>query len=203
MWLAIALAVASVPAGPAEAATLGNPSVGFTAERTLVFDGKTYVGRMWSMPGEQRHEQDLNAFKPVFILHDKSALGDLVVPQLHTVVEFDCPQAIQFLSRPGLLGRPLGPDRVNGVATTKYAIDDAVPGGRAVGTLWLSRDGIPMRADGQFAGHKGKIIHVHWELSHVHIGPQPAALFEVPRDFSRLPAEAVAPLLGMRLKGPH
>jgi hypothetical protein len=203
MWLAIALTIASVPTGPAEAATLGNPSVGFTAERTLVFNGKTYVGRMWSMPGEQRHEQTINAFSPVFILHDKSALGDIVVPQLHTVVEFDFPQAIAFLNEPGLLHHPLGPDRVNGIATMRYAIDEAVPGGHAVGTLWLSRDGIPMRVDGQFAGHKGKVIHVHWELSHVRIGPQPAQLFEVPHGFSRLPAEAVAPLLGMRLKGPH
>jgi len=32
------------------------------------------------------------------------------------------------------------------------------------------------------------------------MGPQPASLFEAPRDFTKLPPEAIAPLLGLKLK---
>jgi hypothetical protein len=46
--------------------TLGDARVGFSAERILVLDGRRYVGRMWHMPGEQRHEQELPAISPVF-----------------------------------------------------------------------------------------------------------------------------------------
>jgi hypothetical protein len=37
----------------------------------------------------------------------------------------------------------------------------------------------------------------------VKLGPQPGALFEPPRDFAKLPAEAIAPLLGLQIKGKH
>ena len=56
---------------------------------------------------------------------------------------------------------------------------------------------------GTFTGPNGKVIEVRWELSHVKIGPQPDSLFEAPQGFNRLPAEAIAPLLGMRLKSAH
>jgi hypothetical protein len=75
-----------------------------------------------------------------------------------------------------------------------------VPEGHATGALWLSHDGIPMQLDGSFTGQKGKVSTIHWELSHVRIGPQPASLFEAPPGFSKLPPEAIAPLLGLKLK---
>ena len=49
-------------------ATLGDARVGFSAERLLLVDGRSYVGRMWHMPGEQRHEQQLPTISPVSIL---------------------------------------------------------------------------------------------------------------------------------------
>jgi len=39
----------------AQAETIGDARVGFTAERVLILDGRSFVGRMWHMPGEQRH----------------------------------------------------------------------------------------------------------------------------------------------------
>jgi len=44
------------------------------------------------------------------------------------------------------------------------------------------------------------VTAVRWELSRVRIGPQPATLFEPPAGFSKLPPEAVAPLIGLKLK---
>jgi hypothetical protein len=184
------------------AETLGDARVGFSAERVLVIDGRRYVGRMWHMPGQQRHEQDLPALKPVFILRAGSALGDVVLPQLHTVVEFALPRELSLLGDPGLLRKPLGSETVNGIATTKYAVEENAPVGHATGLLWLSGDGIPMRCDGKFEAKNGKTSTIHWELRHVKIGQQDAALFEVPLGYAKLPPEAAAPLLGMRLARP-
>lgn len=188
----------------AGAATLGNEQVGFAADRTLVIDGHTYIGKIWAMPGEERHEQAIQAFRPIFLLRTGTPLGEIVVPQLKTIVQFEMPPELRVLGGPELKKRRIGQDTVNGVATTEYAIDQDVPGGHARGTLWLSRDDIPMKLTGTFTPRKGKPAAVSWELSHVKIGPQPAALFEAPHGYSKLPAEAVAPLLGLRLKsGKH
>ena len=185
-------------AAPAE--TLGEAKIGFTADRTLVIDGRTYTGKIWAMPGKERHEQAIQAFRPVFLLRADSPHGEVVLQELKTIVDFVMPPELHIFAAPGLKKHPLGEETVNGIATTKYAIDETVPEGHATGTLWLSRDGIPMRLAGTFTRPKGKASMLRWELSHVRIGPQPAALFDAPTGFSKLPAEAVAPLLGLRLK---
>ena len=154
---------------------------------------------MWHMPGEQRHEQELPAIKPVFILRAGSALGDVVLPQLHTVVEFALPKELSLFGKPGLLRRPAGQETVNGIPTTRYTVEEDIPAGRITGSLWLSRDGIPMRCDGKLEPKNGKSSTIFWELRNVKLGSQDAALFEVPQGYAKLPPEAAAPLLGMRL----
>jgi hypothetical protein len=191
-------------AGAASAATLGEAQIGFTADRTLVVDGHSYLGKIWTMPGRERHEQAIRAFRPVFLLRTGSPLGEVVLAQLKTIVQFVLPPELRLLGSPELKKHAVGQETVNGIATTKYAIDETLPEGRASGTLWLSRDGIPMRLAGSFTRQSGKVSTVSWELSHVMIGPQPASLFETPHGFSKLPPEAIAPLLGLKLKSaPH
>ena len=150
------------------------------------------------MPGEQRHEQDLPDVKPVFILYADSTVGELVLPQLHTVVEFALPKAFLVLSHLDLT-KSIGQASIDGIATTQYIVDDDSPEGHATGWLWLSRDGIPMRCVGKFVTRSGKLSSIDWQLHHVKIGRQDAALFEVPRGYTKLPPEAVAPLLGMSI----
>ena len=197
-WLLI-LCLMLAPAAVG-AATLGDAQIGFTADRTLVIDGRTYLGKIWTMPGKERHEQAIQAFRPIFLLRAGSALGEVVLPQMKTIVQFPMPAELRVLGNPELRKHPIGQETINGMATTKYAIDETVPEGHATGTLWLSRDGIPMKLTGSFTAQKGKVSTVRWELSHVKIGPQPASLFEAPHGFSKLPPEAVAPLLGLKLK---
>ena len=179
---------------------LGTPASKAAAQVNLIIDGKSYVGKIWAMPGKERHEQAIQGFEPVFLLRTDSPLGEVVLAKLKTVVQFAMPSELRLLGSPELKKHPIGQDTVNGIATTKYAIDETVPEGHAKGTLWLSRDGIPMRLAGTFTGQKGKVSTVRWELSRVRIGPQPASLFEPPPGLSKLPPEAVAPLLGLKLK---
>jgi hypothetical protein len=190
--------------GAVGAATLGDAQIGFTADRTLVIDGRTYQGKIWTMPGKERHEQAIQAFRPVFLLRADRSLGEVVLAQLKTIVQFALPAELRLLGNPELKKHPAGHESVNGIATTRYAIDESLPEGHATGTLWLSRDAIPMRLAGSFTRQSGKVSTIRWELSHVKIGPQPASLFDAPQGFSRLPPEAIAPLLGLKLKStPH
>jgi hypothetical protein len=203
MRAAILILLLTLPAVSASAATLGDAKIGFSADRTLIVDGKSYQGRIWTMPGKERHEQNLNGIPVAFVLRSDTPLGQLVLPELHTVVEFLLPPELHLFADPRLTRSPVGHETVNGVATTKYAIDETLPEGHGEGFLWLSDSGIPMKLDGTFTRTSGRMGHLHWELTHVHLGPQPAALFEAPHDFTKLPAEAIVPLLGLKLKGGH
>src|SRR5690242_13815556 len=75
----------------AQAATLGDAQIGFAADRTLVIDGKSYVGKIWAMPGHERHEQAIQAFRPVFLLRAGSPVGEIVLAQMKTIVQFAMP----------------------------------------------------------------------------------------------------------------
>ncbi len=195
---ALSLGLALSAVGFAQAETLTHARVGFAAERILLLDGHRYVGRMWYMPGEERQEQQLQGLKPIFILFDKSALADIVLPQLHTVAELPVPKGFSLLRDPALLGRPLAHDEIDGMAATVYGVDAASSAGRARGRLWLSPEGIPLKAEGRFESPGGKITRIEWLLRKVRIGPQEASLFAVPKGFARLTPEALAPLFGLK-----
>ncbi|HYU12589.1 MAG TPA: hypothetical protein VEK82_08430, partial [Stellaceae bacterium] len=139
---------------------MGEARIGFVADRTLVIDRRVYQGKIWTMPGKERHEQAIQAFRPVFLLRGDNPLGEVVLPQLRTIVQFTMPPELRLLSHPDLTKNPVGPETVNGIATTKYKIDQTVPEGHAAGTLWLSRDGIPMKLTGSFTAPNGKVSTV-------------------------------------------
>ena len=199
--VAIALVLSTLAGAASPAATLSDAKVGFSADRLLVVNGKTYQGKMWNMPGKERHEQDVNGIPAAFVLRNDTPIGDLVLPKLHTTVEFVLPPELRLFADPRLNRKPVGHETVNGIATTKYDVEVTVPEGHGAGNLWLSDAGIPMKLDGIFTRASGRVATLHWELTRVHVGPQPASLFEPPAGFSKLPAEALGPLLGLQLKG--
>jgi hypothetical protein len=84
--------LALIPAaGPVGAATLGEQQVGFSADRTLVIDGKSYQGKIWAMPGRERHVQAISGFRPIFLLRSDNPLGEIVLPQMKTIVQLNPP----------------------------------------------------------------------------------------------------------------
>lgn len=194
------LPVLALLPGMAAADTLIDVQTGFSADRTLVVDGRRYQGKIWAMPGKERHEQAIQGMRSVFLLRSDNPLGEVVLAGIKTIVQFQMPAELRLLAGPELKRNPIGRDTVNGIATIKYAIDKSVAEGHAKGTLWLTGSGIPMRLAGTFTAAKGKVSTIRWELSRVKIGPQPAALFEPPHGWSKLPPEAIAPLLGLKLK---
>lgn len=202
-FIALFAATLGLLGARASAATLSDAKIGFSADRILVVNGKTYLGHMWNMPGMERHEQDINGIPAVFVLRTDTPIGDVVLPQLHTVVQFVMPPELRVLADPRLTRHPVGHETINGVTTTKYAVDETVPEGHGIGAIWISAQGIPMKLAGSFTRVNSKVVNLLWELNHVKVGPQPGSLFEAPAKFSKLPAEAVAPLLGLRLKGPR
>src|SRR5580704_18806599 len=131
----IGLCLAMAATTGARAATLGDAKIGFSADRLLIVNGKPYRGRMWTMPGMERHEQNLNGIPAAFVLRGDTPLAELVLPELHTVVDFVLPPELHLFADPRLTRKPVGHETINGIATTKYAIDETIPEGHGDGIL--------------------------------------------------------------------
>src|SRR5258708_16061876 len=196
LFLGLVVATAA-PAGAPAARMLGDPSVPFSADRMLTVGERSFSGKLYAIPGSQRHEQQIAGADQVIILDGKDARGWLVLPTLNSYVEFWFAPAASELSADDLLSAKLGEETVNGLRTTKYRIEHTARDGTLVdGYVWLTREGIPMRLDGTYTPANGsKPTTVHMELSNVRQGPQNAALFAIPQNMMKLPAGALAPLL--------
>jgi hypothetical protein len=205
LLLAVLLVGIAVLAGPAQAAPrmLGDPSVPFSADRTLTIGDRSFTGKLYATPGSQRHEQRIGGVDQVIILHGKDARGWLVLPTLNSYVEFWFARAATELKADDLLSTKLGEETIDGQRTTKYRIEHtARDGTMADGYVWLTREGIPMRLDGMYSpASGGEPTNVHMELSNVRQGPQDPSLFAVPQNMMKLPGGALAPLLGVGKPG--
>src|SRR5689334_19131614 len=107
---------------PATAALLGDPSVPFSADRTVVVDGRTFAGRVYAVPGKQRHELEIEGIPQVILLH-ADGRGWLVVPTLKSYVEFGWAQVLAELGDAAALGTPVGEETVGGLKATKYRVE--------------------------------------------------------------------------------
>jgi hypothetical protein len=183
--------------GAARAQMLGDTKVGFTADRTVVFNGRSFGGRIYAMPGRQRHELDIEGMAQVILLRSDGK-GWLVVPAVKSYVEFTLGRAFAELSDPNLLKTPVGQETVSGVATTKYRVDHPARDGTKVeGFIWRSADGVVMKLDGAYTTRSGKPTPIRMQLSNLRIGPQDSTLFDPPPGMMQLPASALQPLLGL------
>jgi hypothetical protein len=203
----LALLLAGIAAtgavAPVAARMLGDPSVPFSADRSLSVGDRTFSGKLYAMPGSQRHEQAIAGVEQVIILHGEDARGWLVLPKLNSYVEFWFAPAAAELRADDLLSTKLGEETIAGLRTTKYRIEHSARDGTLVdGYVWLTREGIPMRLDGSYTpANGGKPTAIHMELSNVRQGPQNAALFAIPQNMMKLPGGALAPLLGVGKPG--
>jgi hypothetical protein len=194
-----ALLLAAALVHPAAARMLGDPSVSFSADSTITVGDRSFTGKVFAIPGSQRHEQAIGGIPQVVILHGSNAKGWLVLPQLSSYVEFSFAPAAFELSQPDLLSPPLGEETIDGHRTVKYRAEHEARDGTMVnGYIWLTREGIPMRLDGMVRpANGGKPTPVRLELAHVREGAQPANLFTLPQNLNKLPSGMLGGLLGV------
>ena len=186
---------------PAWAADLLDAPVSFSATRTVTVNGKVYTGPMFHIPGRERHEQTLLGMQEVFLLDDQQSAAMLVMPALKTEVDFPFPPLMSSLLDASLAKTALGEEQVDEVPATKYRVDKTAPDGtRGEGFLWISRRGVLLKLDGTVTAPGGHRTAIQMALSDVKEAPQSPALFAPPSGFSKLPAEALAPLLGWKLQ---
>jgi hypothetical protein len=181
---------------PAAAELLGDTRVPFSADRTVVVDGRSFAGKLYAAPGKQRHEQQIEGVPQVILLR-ADGRGWLVVPTLKSYVEFGWAQVLGELGDAAALGTRVGEETVAGVRTAKYRVEHTARDGTMVdGWLWRTADGIVMKLDGTVRPRRGKPAEVEMSLSNLRRGAQDPSLFELPQGLVKLPSGALQPLLG-------
>lgn len=93
-------------------------------------------------------------------------------------------------------------ETIDGIEATKYRVKfTETKDGQLVGYIWLTPNNIALRFEGEFL-HKGQPAPFRMNLTNLKIGPQPAEVFEVPKDFRLVPANH--PTMGIfGPPGPH
>jgi hypothetical protein len=183
---------------PAAAQLLGDARVGFTADRTVVVNDRTFQGRVWSMPGKQRHEQDIEGIPQVILLRGDGR-GWLVLPGMKSYVEFGYAPVVAELGDPAAIGPKVGEETVGGIRTSKHRIEHTARDGTFIeGWLWRSAEGIVMKLEGTATAKRGggKPLQIRMSLANVRTGTQEAGLFDLPQGLVKLPSGALQPLLG-------
>ena len=199
--LLAAVVVALIAAAPARATGLLDAAVSFSAMRTVMVNGKPYTGPMFHIPGHERHEQVLLGMQEVFLLDDVQQAGQVVLPALKTMIEFPFPPLLAALTDPAMRKDAVGEEKVGDIAATKYRVGKTAPDGtRGDGFLWISRRGVLLKMAGTVTAPGGHRTTIDMALTDVKEAPQDASLFTPPSGLNKLPAEALAPLLGIKLQ---
>lgn len=193
----LALCLCLLATEPLSARVLGDATVAYSAERVLTVNGQSFMGRIYSIPGHQRHEQNVAGFQQVAIFDLVAARGYFILPALMSYVDFRITGALAELSAPDIAGAPAATETVSGITTVKYSVNKRARDGTLIeGAIWLSAAGIPMRADGAVTDSNGTRTAFSWQLSHVHVGRQDPAMFSPPQGLYRLPEAALPGFLG-------
>lgn len=172
-----ALFVAAVSLQPAFAVTLTPPDTAYSALRVVEAQGVTMNGKVYYDRGKERWETTMQGVRQVTILLPGEKKMMMYMPDMNMAMEMSMDDVADYgigeIYDEGIEAEELGNETVEGERTTKYRIDRAENG--ATVFVWLTRDGIPVKAEGASAAGTFSMA-----LSELQRGAQDAALFRLP-----------------------
>ncbi|MFI4986169.1 MAG: hypothetical protein ACHQF3_01895 [Alphaproteobacteria bacterium] len=200
--LAAAAVIAALlaAAAPAEAQLLGlerylsPPKVDYAAEVVMTADGTAVAGKIMRAAGRERREVTVDGELEIVIIRLDRKLVWSLAPDDKLYVESSLddvlgrvPDASGKAREPQLNVTSLGSEPVAGVAATKKKVSGKEPDGSPIeGVVWVSDDGIVLRAESVLIDEDGKHHSMRMELKNVHVGSQSPALFEIPAGYKRV-----------------
>jgi hypothetical protein len=174
-------------ASPAFASGFSPVNVDYSADRNMSGEGNTMEGKVYYSPGKERWEW--NAGEQVTIIRLDRKLMWTLMPKEKMYMEHKFGEEKK---RAGdyrdcdVRQTGLGEDVVNGVRTRKSSVEISCPDKSSYGgTLWLTKENIPMRMEtSDNADRSGKKVF-RMELKNLNIGKQDPGLFDIPAGYAK------------------
>lgn len=199
-WLVATIPVQLVMAVPAEAQLLGlehylaPPKVEYSAEVTMTGDGDTVAGKVHRAGEKERREITVEGDTEVIIIRLDRKLIWSLSPDEKLYLESTLDEALG--RPPGQEGQPRDPqltltpdggETIEGLHTTKQSVRGTdVDGTPIEGDVWVSDDGIVLRAESVVVDEDGGRHSIRMELHHIRVAPQDPKLFEIPPGYKRV-----------------
>lgn len=168
----------SVAGGPAQAEILTPPETGYSALRVVNTGSNEISGKVYAQDRNERWEMTLQGVRQVSILQHDRGNAYLYMPDMNMAMKMGTADAKKYgVSEifSGVEAQETGSDIVDGEETTRYVIAADPERGTPETTVWMTEDGIPVKAEGQ--GPQGPFSMV---LKNLERGEQDPSLFDLP-----------------------
>ncbi len=168
------------------AETLPVASAEYSADRTISSEMGEMEQKVFHSLGKERIEMQMEGMQTVMI--SRPDLGKFwnLMPMLEIYMEIDADKAGSMTGQApdDMTIEKMGPDTVNGIATTKYKM--LMKDKSAGGFIWLTAEHIPLQMD-FISKEGGEKSRVKMSMSNLKLGKQDAALFELPEGLNPMP----------------
>jgi hypothetical protein len=185
------LAAVLVLAGAAQAAGPAKAKVEYSADSEMETSEVSMKGHVNVTPTRERREMVADGGdKMIMIMRPDKKLVWTLMPSEKMYMEMSIAEAVSKdktdPSQYQIEQTVVGPETVNGVATTKSKIIMTGPKGEKMGGfMWMTKDNIMVKMDA-IAIEKNQKMRFKTELTNLKIGKQDAALFEIPEGYSKM-----------------
>lgn len=168
----------SVAGSAAHAEVLTPPETGYSALRVVNTGNNEISGKVYAQDRNERWEMTLQGVRQISILQHDRGRAYLYMPSMNMAMKMDTADAKKYGVGEifsGIEAREAGSDIVNGEETIRYVIPADPQKGTPETTVWMTEDGIPVKAEGE--GPQGPFSMVLKDLER---GTQDPSLFELP-----------------------
>lgn len=165
-------------AQPASAVTLTPPDTGYSATRIVNASGREISGKLYSEDGNERWEMTLQGMRQISILRHGEGRMFMYMPDMNMAMEMGRAEAANYgidKLLDGVEAEEIGRETVDGETTIKYRVLPGQTAQKGDATIWVTEDGIPVKAEG--SGAQGTFS---MRLTDLERGAQDPSLFQLP-----------------------
>jgi hypothetical protein len=172
-----------------------------SADQVMTVAGQTMKARVYHSAKAERREMSQAGMKMISIVRrDKNVVWSLMPEQkMYMEVAAGADKGAPVdMSRANIQRTSLGNETLDGIKTNKnkVVVTDKASGTTMEGLMWETAEGILVKMDAT-GKVDGKPVKLVLQQSNIKVGPQPAALFEIPAGYTKMDMGAMGMPAGM------
>lgn len=167
--------------------TIPAPDTEYSGVRQVVMAEGSFTQTVHHSHGKERNEMQMEGMSMISIIRPDKNVAWQLMPMQKMYMEMDMKSANKMSGKApdDVTIEKIGSESLDGINTTKYKI--LMKDKSAGGFIWLSPENIPVKMD--FLSKEGKEKQrITMTLKNLKVGPQEAALFELPAGYQPMPS---------------